>query len=238
MSMTPKTIHLCWFSGDAYPVEIKVCLDSWKRWLPDWTIRLWDYEAAKAIGIDYVNEALEAKRWAFAADAVRFYAIYTEGGLYMDSDIFLYRSLEDIISRSGFVTTGECLNPTMERWGLQAAFFAGEKGNQYCKDVLDWYRQHHYKNPDGTAEETISPYVMAQIAERYGFQYRDEFQDLGTLAVFPTAYLSPYKKWPTRPEAVGVHRIYGSWKKRKLNRRIEIAVKHAWQVVRYALFKR
>lgn len=80
--MIPKIIHLCWFSNDPFPVEIKVCLDTWKRILPDFQVKHWTYQDAKAIGCRFINEALEAKKWAFAADAVRFYAIYNEGGIY------------------------------------------------------------------------------------------------------------------------------------------------------------
>ena len=57
--MVPKIIHLCWFSNDPFPVEIKICLESWKRVLPDYTIRRWTYEDARAIGCRYINEALE-----------------------------------------------------------------------------------------------------------------------------------------------------------------------------------
>ena len=91
--MIPKIIHLCWFSEESFPVEIKICLASWKRILPDYTIRLWTYADALAIGCDYVSEALSVKKWAFAADVIRFYAIYKEGGIYMDSDMFLKKRL-------------------------------------------------------------------------------------------------------------------------------------------------
>ena len=85
--MIPKIIHLCWFSNDPYPVEIKVCLDSWKRLLPDFEVRLWDYDAAKAIGIPFIDEALANRKWAFAADVVRFYAVWKEGGVYMSAGL-------------------------------------------------------------------------------------------------------------------------------------------------------
>ena len=83
--MIPKIIHLCWFSEESFHVEIKICLASWKRILPDYTIRLWTYADALAIGCDYVSEALSVKKWAFAADVIRFYAIYKEGGIYLQS---------------------------------------------------------------------------------------------------------------------------------------------------------
>lgn len=97
--MIPKIIHLCWFSEESFPVEIKICLASWKRILPDYTIRLWTYADALAIGCDYVSEALSVKKWAFAADVIRFYAIYKEGGIYMDSDMLL-KKLYMNLSRS------------------------------------------------------------------------------------------------------------------------------------------
>ena len=78
--MIPKVIHLCWFSNDPYPVEIKVCLDTWKCLMPDYVVKVWDYAAAKSIGCAFIDEALEARKWAFAADVVRFYAVYKEGG--------------------------------------------------------------------------------------------------------------------------------------------------------------
>lgn len=65
--MIPKIIHLCWFSNDPFPVEIKVCLDTWKRILPDFQVKHWTYQDAKAIGCRFINEALEARKWAFAA---------------------------------------------------------------------------------------------------------------------------------------------------------------------------
>lgn len=76
----PKIIHLCWFSGEKYPKQIKDCIDSWGKYLPEYTIRLWDRKSAESLNIPYINEALKARKWAFAADVVRVYALYTWGG--------------------------------------------------------------------------------------------------------------------------------------------------------------
>ena len=133
--MIPKIIHLCWFSEESFPVEIKICLASWKRILPDYTIRLWTYADALAIGCDYVSEALSVKKWAFAADVIRFYAIYKEGGIYMDSDMLLKKRFDEFIPEHGFATFNEC-------WGtvlLQAAFLIGEQGNSFCEEVFSYY---------------------------------------------------------------------------------------------------
>ena len=160
--MIPKLIHLCWFSDDPFPVEIKICLASWRRVLPDYTIRRWTYADAMAIDCDCISEALIAGKWAFAADVVRFYAIYKEGGIYMDSDILLEKRFDSFIPEHGFATFNECCEEVL----LQAAFFMGEKGNAYCKEVFDYYCQHHFLRSDGSFDMLISPKVMVLIAEK------------------------------------------------------------------------
>ena len=135
--MIPKVIHLCWFSNDPYPVEIKVCLDTWKCLMPDYVVKVWDYAAAKSIGCAFIDEALEARKWAFAADVVRFYAVYKEGGIYMDSDIYLHRRFDEILPEDGFATFNE---KDKEEFGLQAAFFMGTAGNAFCRRCLNIIR--------------------------------------------------------------------------------------------------
>lgn len=234
----PKIIHLCWFSDDPYPVEIKSCLRSWQRVIPDYEIRIWDYDAAKAIGNRFIDEALVAGKWAFAADVVRFYAVWKEGGVYMDSDIYLYRRFDNYLSRRGCTTFCECVAPGSKKFGLQAAFFAGEPGNGFCKEMFDHYANRSFLLPDGTFDQTISPHVMAEIALRRGFVYKDIRQELDGLSVWPTAYLSPSKSYKRRPEAIGMHCIYGSWRKRKFGRRIELGLKHVYNVLKYYLLGR
>lgn len=241
--MIPKIIHLLWFGGGDYPVEIKVCLDSWKRLLPDYELRVWTYDDAKAIGCAYIDEALANRKWAFAADVVRFYAVYKYGGVYMDSDIFLKRRFDDLMELPGFVTFGENLAGKVGGYGLQAAFFMGEAGNGCCRKVLDYYDSCHFVKEDGTFDETISPFILREAALSLGYCDNDaemhshgEGKDM--LTVLPTFYVSPRNKYNHHPEAIGEHRIYGSWRKRKFGRKMELLLKHFVNVVKYALLHR
>ncbi len=238
--MIPKIIHLCWFSNDPYPVEIKVCLDSWKRVLPDYEIKLWGMKEARAIGMPFVDEALDARRWAFAGDVVRFYAVWAYGGVYMDSDIFLYRRFDEFLPKEGegFSTFHEKIYPEHENFGLQAAFFMGEKGNAFCKEMVDYYAGRHYLKPDGSFDNTISPFTMRAKADARGYVPDDKEQHHEGLVVYPTRFLAPRKKYKITRDTVGQHRVYGSWRKRKLGRRLEIKIKHYIAVVKYTLFKR
>lgn len=85
--MIPKKIHFCWLSGDEFPPLIQYCIDTWEKVLPDYEIILWDTKRFDINSIAWVKEAFEAKKYAFAADYIRLYAVYTEGGIYLDSDV-------------------------------------------------------------------------------------------------------------------------------------------------------
>ena len=82
--MIPKIIHFCWLSNDPYPKEIRQCMDSWEKVMPDYEIKLWNMETFDVSSAPvYVQEAVKARKWAFAADYIRMYALYTEGGIYL-----------------------------------------------------------------------------------------------------------------------------------------------------------
>ncbi len=236
--MIPKVIHLCWFSNDPFPVEIKVCIDTWKRLLPDYTIRRWTYEDAKAIGNQFVNEALALKKWAFAADVIRFYALYKEGGVYMDSDIYLYKRFDEFIVDSGFATFTEVYIDNINTLGLQAAFMIGEKGNSFCKNMMDYYKDIHFKQADGSLDLEVSPLKMAEIAFKYGYNNKNTEQHLDGLVIYPREFMLPANHFPYNSNAIGVHRICGSWRTRKFGRKIEIAVKHYYHIIKYLLIKK
>lgn len=234
--MLPKVIHLCWFGESKFPVEIKMCLNSWKRVLPDYEVKLWAMKDARAIPIPFLQQALDARAWAFAADVVRFYAVWKEGGVYMDSDIFLRKRFDNFIPEKGeFVTFNEKIHADETDFGLQAAFFMAAPGNEFCRSVLDYYRSSQFINPNGTANKYISPKVMRDKALLLGYRQADEKQVLEGLTVYPTRYLRPANTYRDDADAFGEHRIYGSWRKRKLGRRIELRLKHWMTAVCYYL---
>ena len=240
--MIPKVVHFCWFSNDPFPVEIKICLDSWKRIIPDFEIRRWTYEDARAIGCQYINEALDKRKWAFAADVVRFYALWKERGVYMDSDILLRKRFDKFIPEKGFATFIEGI-VGQNVYKLQAAFLIGEKGNVFCKDMYDMYNSRHFILPDGTLDMTISPILMLDVAVRYGFKNEDCEQHLAPdIIVYPGHYVIPSKKSDKTlrtPESFALHTLYGNWRHRKLSRRLELLAKHIITWLRYyARFRR
>lgn len=157
-SQVPKIIHLMWFSGDEYPDDIKICLDTWHKVLPEYEIKVWTKEMALECGLPYVKEALLCRKWAFAADVIRLYALYKWGGIYMDSDVIVKKPLDDFLDNdvslfqeyhkdmakripSGVIDSeGNLLgNARPTGIGLQAAFMIAKKENPVIEHMLSYY---------------------------------------------------------------------------------------------------
>ena len=95
--MIPKIIHLCWFSNDAYPKVISKCLATWDKYLKGYEIMLWNFDRFPKGKSKWVDEAFENKKYAFAADYIRAYALYNYGGIYLDSDVEVLKNLKPLL---------------------------------------------------------------------------------------------------------------------------------------------
>jgi mannosyltransferase OCH1-like enzyme len=98
----PKKIHWCWLSKDPLLPSVKKCLKSWKRVMPDYEIICWDKERFDTDSVQFVKDACAARKWAFAADYIRLYALYTEGGIYLDSDVLVFRRFDRFLNHEAF----------------------------------------------------------------------------------------------------------------------------------------
>ena len=102
--MIPKVIHYCWLSGDKMPEDTIKCIESWKKIMPEYKLILWDKNKFDINSIVFTQEACEVKKWAFAADYIRIYALYTEGGIYMDTDVYVKKSFDDLLNNDFFTS--------------------------------------------------------------------------------------------------------------------------------------
>ena len=160
--MIPKVLHFCWISGDPYPEMVKRCIDSWSAYLPDFRIELWDKERVLEVGGVWCREAIETKRYAFAADYIRLYALYHMGGVYLDSDVEVLRPIDHLLALPyfvGFENVGD--------W-LEMAVIGAERGNRWVKQCLDYYQRGrlHFVNPIGYYRISALPYIAKQRLRR------------------------------------------------------------------------
>lgn len=157
--MIPKVIHLCWLSGDPYPAKISRCLSTWEKYLPDYEVMLWDSKRFDLESSIWVKQAFEKKKYAFAADYIRFYALYNYGGIYLDSDVEVLKSFDDLLDLPYFMGAEKAQTP-------EAAIIGAEKGCDWIKACLDYYKDRPFINDDGSLNiKTVPDIMISQIKQ-------------------------------------------------------------------------
>lgn len=212
MDKIPKIIHLCWLSGEPYPETIARCVDSWRRVMPDYEIMLWDRERFdNEINNRFASEALEKRKWAFVADYIRLFALYKYGGIYMDSDVRVYKSF-DVFLSDRFFSCIEYFKPT-NYIAIEAAVMGAERGHPFLKECLDLYADIPFVKPDGTLDQTTITIKIARVAaNHWGFQYIARKQELegGIILYPPVTFTNPSGEFSSS-QTYALHLCNGSW---------------------------
>ena len=215
--MIPKIIHLCWLSDNDYPPKIKRCLKSWQKYLPEYKIMLWDTKRFNLDESIWVKQAFTKKKYAFAADYIRFYALYNYGGIYLDSDVEVLKNFDDLLQLPYFMGT--------EKAGtIEAAILGAEKGTEWIKICLDYYTDKTFIKQDSSLDIRKLPEIMVEELEKFKpIHYLDILEmkniknmDFQTeILVMPNEYFSP-KIFDSRevlitPRTYAIHHYQNSW---------------------------
>ena len=207
--MIPKIIHYCWFGRGPKPQLALDCIESWKKILPEYEIKEWNEDNFDLDMYPYAREAYDNRKFAFVTDVVRLYALYHEGGIYMDSDVEILKPLDSFLHHTAFSGfEAEDRFPT----GLMAS----EKGSLWAKENLDWYIGKHMVKPDGTLDLTTNVKIIMKVMERFHVQLNNTYQDFpGYFTLYPRDVFCPYepstKKLITTENSVCIHHFAGSW---------------------------
>jgi len=214
--MIPKVIHYCWISGDPFPEKIQKCVDSWKRVLPDYEVVLWDYAKIHALNVRWCEEAIACKKYAFAADYIRFYALYNYGGIYLDSDVEVLKPFDDLLELKYFVGKENSV------YTYEAAIMGAEKGMPWVKACFDYYTDRAFINVFGEPQVEVLPKIMEwRINANYALKKcqtkEDWVWDDNIMCLFPVDWFSP-KPWnDTEPclteNTYCIHHFTAGWKK-------------------------
>lgn len=220
--MIPKIIHYTWFSGEPFPEKIQNCINSWKKHLPDYELRLWDMSAIRLIDSVYMREALAEKKWAYVADYVRLYVIYNEGGIYLDTDVFVYKSFDMLLNTKAFIGKESSIHfeGGFTAQYLSSHCFGAEKGHPFIKDCLDYFQGRHFVTSQNNRlpqplryNFVLLPYIQAEIARLYGYDWKPLSQGIQGcgkgLKIYPQFFFDSQKK---QSESYCKHLALGSWR--------------------------
>ena len=189
--MIPKTIHYCWFGGKPLPSMARKCIDSWRKYLPDYEIRRWDEDSFDVNYLPYTQEAYHAGKYAFVSDYARFKILFEQGGLYFDTDVEVIRPLDDLIAIGPFMAfelDGEegqlAVNPGL---GL-----AAEPGMELYREILGRFARMEFHAPDGTMNRyTMIPMVTALLVQK-GLKGNCGVEDIAGVKVYPQSWFNPF----------------------------------------------
>ena len=189
--MIPKVINYCWFGHNQLPEFAVTCIDSWRKFFPDYEIKEWNEDNFDVNIIPYTAEAYRVKKYAFVSDYARFWILYHNGGLYFDTDVEVIKSMDDIIKRGAFMgieveSNGKQVPAVAPGLGLGIE----PKANMY-KDILDYYAHLHFLKDDGSYNQITVVRHVTSILENYGLRATNELQKVGGIWIYPKDYFNP-----------------------------------------------
>ncbi len=199
--MIPKIIHYCWLSDDPIPEQFQRYMDGWKEKLADYEFKKWSLDNFDINSSIWAKEAFEKKRYATAADVVRLYALYTMGGIYLDMDIEVKKTFNDLLDKSLMLAY-----ENLKEDSIEAGVIGAEKGNFYIKKCLDFYNGKHFINSDGTLPTITLPEIMYNALK--DANYKGE--------IYPCSYFTA-KSYETGDiyadgRTYCIHHFAGGWK--------------------------
>ena len=224
----PKIIHYCWFGGKQKPADVEYCISTWRKILPDYQIMEWN-EQNFSVGdsVPYVQEAYSRGKWAFVSDYVRLHALEQYGGIYLDTDVELFRPLDGLLECRMFMGFES-------KDYLSTAVIGCEPGVPVITSFLEHYRDRHFIMPDGSdAIESTNVVFLTGLMKEWGLRLNGKMQTVGDVTVYPQWYFSPndvinvFGKF--RKRSYAYHHMNASWYDREMKKTFLMRVR------RYAL---
>ena len=218
MTMIPKIIHYCWF-GKSPKSNLHVkCIESWKKYLPDYEIKEWNEDNFNIEYNNYVKQAYECGKFAFVSDYVRLYALYNYGGIYFDLDVEVKKNLDDFLNYDA-VFCFESINM------VASAVIFSCKRNDLIKDWLDSYSARNFVN-GSSFDLTANVYKITELLKKRGFTLNGTTQEINNVCLCEKKIFCPYSIGDQIDgdfeDSYTIHWCEGSWFDKKMKRKITL----------------
>lgn len=208
--MIPKKIHYCWFGGNPLPENAKKCIASWKKYCPDYEIIQWDESNYDINKNEYVKYTYRNKKFAFLTDYVRLDIIYNEGGIYLDTDVELLKSLDDLLDTKGYIG--------MEQVGTinTGQGFGTIRNHPFVKENKEFYENYNFLDKKGNFRKVICVLVTTNILKSKGLKEENVKQHIYEMDIYPVECFCPLtigtNKLKITENTYSIHHFDASWK--------------------------
>jgi mannosyltransferase OCH1-like enzyme len=138
--MIPQKIHYFWFGrGEKTELE-KKCIERFRAYAPNFEIKEWNEDTFDISLHPYTKAAYAEKKWAFVADYARLKVLYDEGGIYLDTDMYLLKDITPLLEHTAFLGKEDEVH-------LSAGIIGMEPQNDYIAAVLTAYNSLEKRVP-------------------------------------------------------------------------------------------
>lgn len=204
-----KYIHYCWFGNNPLPKLAKKCIESWKKFLPDYEIICWNEENTDLEECAFVRDAYANKKWAFVADYTRAKAMYEYGGIYFDTDMEVIKPIDDLLEKgTGFLGVEDSHMIACGVW------YEPEPKSYLAEKMLEFYRSQEFFDMDNMYKISI-PRVISSILKDFDSS-NFETQELNHNETiyrrdyfYPLSYNHQYNKFTEK--SCMIHYYDASW---------------------------
>ena len=183
--LIPKKIHYFWFGHNPKPPLAIKCIESWRKFCPDYEIIEWNEENYDVTKNRFMREAYEAKKWGFVPDYARLETIYKYGGIYFDTDVELIKPIDDLLYKEAFFGFGN--------YGRinTGGGFASKPGVQLFKNLIERYETFHFIKDDGTLDLTTNTMHEEPTFIEWGLKPDDTMQLIKGVLFLQSDFMAP-----------------------------------------------
>lgn len=184
--LIPKKIHYFWFGRGPKPELAMKCIDSWKKFCPDWEIIEWNEDNYDVNKHRFMKEAYKENLWACVSDYARLDVIFHEGGFYFDTDVEIIKNIDELTYNEGFFGFGN--------WGRVASGLGigGVAKQSLFGKLLDAYGSFSVYNQDGVLDPEITNTIREErVYLDEGLKPNDKYQIVDGCAILPSDTMSP-----------------------------------------------
>ncbi len=200
----PKKIHYCWFGGSTMSENEIRCMESWKKFCPDYEIIRWDESNYDCRKTRYLKEVYDYGHYSAVSSYARFEILNETGGIYLDTDVEIVKNIDELLRLQAFmgfevtdaVTTGHG--------------FGTVKGNRIYKEIIDYYDSMSHYNEKGEFRYTCCPVITTEILKKHGLIANGRLQQVENITIFPNEYFDPVMQIPVE-NTYSVHRYSSLW---------------------------
>jgi hypothetical protein len=205
----PKVIYYCWFGYGKLPKLAEKCINSWKKYCPDYKIVCINEDNFDVKQNRYAKEAYEAKKWAFVSDYARLKVLYENGGIYLDTDVEIIKPIDNLVNDGGYMGFDD--NGIIAT-GLG---FACEKNNALIGALLKDYDEIPFLLSDGSFDMTPCPDRNTATLIEMGLDIDNKDQVFMEIRMLPDDYLCPMKYYSGKKiitkNTYSIHHFCASW---------------------------